>query len=34
MSIVTHATTPFAGKRMYARVRLALSGQRVDQLAA
>jgi molecular chaperone HscA len=28
------ATTPFAGKRMDARVRQALSGQRVDQLAA
>ena len=31
---LNRATTPFAGKRMDARVRQALSGQRVDQLAA
>lgn len=31
---LNRATTPFAGKRMDARVRQALSGQRIDQLAA
>ncbi len=31
---LNHATTPFAGRRMDARVREALSGQRLDQLAA
>ncbi len=31
---LNRATTPFAGKRMDARVRQALAGQRVDQLAA
>ncbi|MBI5255176.1 MAG: Fe-S protein assembly chaperone HscA [Burkholderiales bacterium] len=31
---LNRATTPFAGKRMDARVREALSGQRIDQLAA
>jgi molecular chaperone HscA len=31
---LNRATTPFAGKRMDARVRQALSGQRLDQLAA
>jgi molecular chaperone HscA len=31
---LNHATTPFAGKRMNARVRGALAGRRVDQLAA
>ena len=31
---LNRATTPFAGKRMDARVRQALSGQRVDRLAA
>ena len=28
------ATTPFAGRRMDARVRQALAGQRIDQMAA
>ncbi len=31
---LNRATTPFAGRRMDARVREALSGQRLDQLAA
>jgi molecular chaperone HscA len=31
---LNRATTPFAGRRMDARVREALAGQRVDQLAA
>ena len=31
---LNQATTPFAGRRMDARVREALSGQRIDQLAA
>jgi molecular chaperone HscA len=31
---LNRATTPFAGRRMDARVRQALSGQRIDQLAA
>jgi len=31
---LNQATTPFAGRRMDARVRQALSGQRVEQLAA
>jgi molecular chaperone HscA len=31
---LNQATTPFAGRRMDARVRQALAGQRVDQLAA
>ena len=31
---LNQATTPFAGRRMDARVRQALSGQRVDQMAA
>ncbi|MCE4537949.1 Fe-S protein assembly chaperone HscA [Pelomonas sp. P7] len=31
---LNQATTPFAGRRMDARVRQALSGQRLDQLAA
>jgi len=32
--MLNRATTPFAGKRMDARVRRALSGRRVDRLAA
>jgi molecular chaperone HscA len=31
---LNQATTPFAGRRMDSRVRLALSGQRVDDMAA
>ena len=31
---LNQVTTPFAGRRMDARVRQALSGQRLDQLAA
>ncbi|MBL8346921.1 MAG: Fe-S protein assembly chaperone HscA [Rubrivivax sp.] len=31
---LNHATTPFAGRRMDARVRAALAGQRLDQFAA
>jgi molecular chaperone HscA len=31
---LNRATTPFAGRRMDARLRGALAGQRIDQLAA
>jgi len=31
---LNHATTPFAGRRMDARVRQAFAGQRVDELTA